>query len=288
MEPAPAPAPADPQLERIEIELLLEALWRRYGVDFRSYARASLARRIREVVRREQVPSLAALQDRVLRDADAADRLVDALCVNVTSMFRDPTFFTAFREQVIPLLRQLPVVRVWHAGCATGEEVWSVAILLHEAGLYGRTRIYATDLNARAIERAREGVYPLALVPEFTASYLRSGGEGALSDYYLARYDSVIVRAFLKRNLVFSQHDLATGEPFNDFHLVLCRNVLIYFDPALQERVHGLLHRSLRPGGVLALGRADHVPRAFRDRYVALDAREHLWRVAPRAYREPR
>lgn len=271
-------APGEREIERIELELFLEAIWRRYGLDFRGYARSSLARRVRETIRAERVTSISALQERVLRDPAVMDRVLSTLCVSVTAMFRDPTFFAAFREHVVPALRRLPLVRVWHAGCATGEEAWSMAILLHEAGLYDRARIYATDLDGRAVEQAQAAVYPAGLAQEYTANYLRAGGEAALSDYYAARYDSVIVRQGLKRNVIFSRHDLATDGPFNTFDVVLCRNVLIYFDGPLQDRVHRLLHGSLAPGGFLALGRADHLAPALREEYAEIDARERLYR----------
>jgi chemotaxis protein methyltransferase CheR len=276
-DPTPRAPATDPAVERIELEVFLEAIWRRYGLDFRSYARSSLGRRVRESLRLLHLPSVSSLQERVLRDPETMERVLSLLCVNVTSMFRDPTFFSAFREKVVPRLAGLPLVRVWCAGCATGEEAWSVAIALHEAGLYARSRIYATDLAEGPLEQARAAVYPADLVREYTANYLRAGGEAALSDYYTARYDSVIVRGFLKKNVLFSQHDLVTDEAFNEFDVILCRNVLIYFDAALQERVHGLFHRSLRPGGILALGRADHLPGPVRERYATLDGREHVY-----------
>jgi chemotaxis protein methyltransferase CheR len=240
--------------ERLELEAFLEALFRGYGVDFRSYARSSLRRRVRECLRLFHLPSVSALQERALRDRETMERVLSLLCVNVTSMFRDPTFFVAFREKVVPRLRALPFVRVWSAGCATGEEAWSLAIVLHEAGLYERCRIYATDLSAGALERARAAVYPAELVREYTANYLRAGGEAALSDYYVARYDSVVVKGFLARNVVFAQHDLVQDEAFNEFDVVLCRNVLIYFDPPTAGVVLRRLAGALRPGGALVLG----------------------------------
>jgi chemotaxis protein methyltransferase CheR len=235
---------------------------------------------VREILRVERLPSIAALHARVLRDPGTVERVIGSLCVHVTSMFRDPTFFAALRTHVLPALRALPMIRIWSAGCATGEEVYSLAIILHDEGLLERSRLYATDLAPRAIERARAGVYPAELVQEYTANYLRAGGQASLSDSYVARYDSVIVKEHLRRRIVFSRHDLVTGQPFAEFHLVLCRNVLIYFDPALQARVHGLLHASLLPGGFLALGRAEHLPASVRAAYVDVVPRDHLYRRA--------
>ncbi len=264
--------------ERIELESLLEAIFRRYGHDFRGYARSSLTRRLREVLRAERLRSLSALQAILLRDREAMQRTLSTLCVHVTSMFRDPTFYLALRQKVIPALRRAPMIRVWHAGCATGEEAYSTAILLDEEGLLERSRIYATDLAPAAIETARAGVYPADLVQEYTANYLRAGGQASLSDHYVARYDSVILKQRLRKSIVFSQHDLVTAGSFNTFHLVLCRNVLIYFDPALQARVHALLLASLRSRGFLGLGRSETLPFGLRERYEELDGREHLYR----------
>ncbi|ABS24755.1 protein-glutamate O-methyltransferase CheR [Anaeromyxobacter sp. Fw109-5] len=264
--------------ERGELEALLEAIHRRYGHDFRGYARSSVARRLREVLRAERAGSFSELQALVLRDPAAMERMLSTLCVHVTSMFRDPTFYLALRQKVLPALRRAPLIRVWHAGCASGEEAYSAAILLDEEGLLERSRIYATDLAPAALETARAGVYPADLVQEYTANYLRAGGQRSLSDHYVARYDSVILKERLRRRIVFSRHDLVTGDVFNDFHLVLCRNVLIYFEPPLQGRVHRLLLASLRGGGFLGLGRSEALPPDLRDRYEELDAREHLYR----------
>ena len=251
----PGPPPGySLDLERVEIELLLEGIFRQYGFDFRSYAFASVRRRLWKRVEAEQLTNLSELQARVLHDADAMERLLLDLSVNVTSMFRDPLFYVAFREQVIPLLRTYPYIRIWHAGCSTGEEVYSMAILLEEAGLYDRSRIYATDINDVVLQSARRGIFPLDRMQEYTENYIRGGGARSFSEYYTAKYDGAIFDQRLVRNVVFAQHNLVTDRSFSEFHVICCRNVLIYFDKELQNRVHSLFYDSLVRLGVLCLG----------------------------------
>src|SRR5688500_14198389 len=235
-----APLSYDPQLERIEIELLLEAIFRHYGFDFRSYAYASIRRRLWRRMEAEGLTTITGLQDRVLHQPALMEQLLLDLSINVTAMFRDPTFYLAFREKVIPLLRTYPFIRVWHAGCSTGEEVYSMAILLEEAGLYDRARIYATDINEVVVHRARTGIFPLERMQEYTENYIRAGGTRSFSEYYTAKYDGALFSPALQRNVVFSQHNLVTDRSFAEFNVILCRNVLIYFDRTLQTRVHGL------------------------------------------------
>lgn len=244
-------------LERVEIDLMLEGIYRHYGFDFRNYARASLRRRLWNQVRAEKLTTIASLLDRVLHDVDCMERLLLMLSVNVTAMYRDPTFFRAFREQVVPLLRSHPFVRIWHAGCSTGEEVYSMAILLEEEGLYERCRLYATDMNEAVLRRAQAGIFPIEVMQEYTANYLRSGAHEQFSRYYTARYDHAIFKQSLRRNIVFSHHNLVTDGSFNEFHVIICRNVMIYFDEKLQARVHELFYESLRRFGILALGRKE-------------------------------
>ncbi|HVE70426.1 MAG TPA: protein-glutamate O-methyltransferase CheR, partial [Thermoanaerobaculia bacterium] len=184
----------------------------------------------------------------------AMEGLLRDMSVNVTGMFRDPTFFLSFRKKVIPLLRTYPFVRVWHAGCATGEEVYAMAILLEEEGLYDRARIYATDLNVHAVDRAKAGIFPLSRMREYTASYQQAGGERSFSEYYTANYDAALFAARLRRNVLFAQHNLATDTSFSEFNVIFCRNVLIYFDKPLQNQVHSLFYESLVMFGILALG----------------------------------
>lgn len=248
------PSEPNDEVEAIEIELLLEGIYRRYGHDFREYTPTSLARRIRLALRSEGLATVSGLQEQVLHDPACLERLVLALTINVTSIFRDPGFFLSFRERVVPLLRTHPFLRIWHAGCSTGEEVYSMAILLQEEGLYDRSRIYATDLNDSVLRRAREGIFSLEAAEQSAESYLRAGGRCSWSDYYTSGYGSAIFRSSLKENIVFARHNLAIDRSFNEFNVILCRNVLIYFRKPLQQRVHRLLYESLGRFGILGLG----------------------------------
>jgi chemotaxis protein methyltransferase CheR len=238
----------------VELELLLEGIYRYYGYDFRGYARSSLRRRLANVMRSEGLNTLSALQERVLHDRAAWERCLQGISVNVSAMFRDPAFFLTFRRVAIPLLRTYPFIRVWQAGASYGEEAYSLAVLLMEEGLYDRTLIYATDINEAALHQAREGIYPADLMQRFTQNYLQAGGTASFSDYYTARYDLAILRPSLRQNIVFSQHNLVSDGPFNEFTVVLCRNVMIYFTKPLQEHALGLLHSSLSKFGILGLG----------------------------------
>jgi chemotaxis protein methyltransferase CheR len=266
-------------LEDIEASVLLEAIHRHYGFDFRQYAPASMRRRLHKRMTAEGLETLSQLQDRVLHDEQAMERLLLDLSVSVTSMFRDPGFYAAFREHVVPLLRTYPYIRVWHAGCSTGEEVYSMAILLHEEGLLERARIYATDMNEAVLDRARSGIVPVEHMREHTANYVRAGGTAAFSDYYLARYDGAIFHRWLRESVVFAQHNLVQDGPFNEFHVIVCRNVMIYFDTALQGQVHDLFHDSLVRRGVLALGARESIRFTNRqDDYDTLDTSWKLYR----------
>jgi chemotaxis protein methyltransferase CheR len=207
------------------------------------------------------------------------ERLLLDLSINVTSMFRDPGFYSAFRQKVVPMLRTYPFTRVWIAGCSTGEEVYSIAILLEEEGLYDRTRIYATDINEAVVERARAGVFPLDKMREYTQNYINAGGSRAFSEYYLAKYDGAQFQRSLVDNVVFAQHNLVSDRSFNEFNMIVCRNVMIYFDRALQERVHRLFYESLVTFGVLGLGHRESIRQSpHEDRYEELDPAEKLYR----------
>lgn len=272
-------AAAAEDLELLEIELLLEAVHRHYAFDFRDYAPSSLRRRLWRRAAAEGVGTLSALQERVLHDPACMERLLLDLSVTTTSMFRDPPFWLAFRERVVPVLRTHPFLRIWVAGCSTGEEAYSMAILLDEEGLLERARIYATDVNATVLARAREGVFGLGRMREAEAGYERAGGAHALSDYYAEGYDSARLRRSLSRSVVWAQHNLVSDSSFNEFHVVLCRNVLIYFAKPLQDRVHALLHASLAPFGVLALGARESLRfTAFEAGYEPVDDGERLYR----------
>jgi chemotaxis protein methyltransferase CheR len=251
--------PADDDLETLEIQLLLEGIFQRYGYDFREYALASLRRRIWNFAAHQELRTISAVQEKVLHDPAWMERLLPALTVSVTSFFRDAGFFLAFRSKVAPLLRTYPYLRIWHAGCSTGEEAYSLAILLQEEGLYGRTRIYATDMHQSALRRAREGIYPLDFVDEYAANYNAAGGSRSFSDYFTTGYGHAVLRSPLKENLIFSQHNLVTDGSFNEFNIILCRNVLIYFQKPLQHRVHRLIYESLGTFGLLGLGNRESI-----------------------------
>jgi chemotaxis protein methyltransferase CheR len=266
-------------VDEIELALLLEGIFRRYGFDFREYAPASLRRRIWRRVHAEGLSTVSALQDKVLHDPSCMERLLLDLSINVTAMFRDPSFYVRFREKVVPLLRTYPFTRIWVAGCSTGEEVYSLAILLHEEGVYDRTRLYATDINERVLERARSGVFPLDKMREYTQNYIKAGGERAFSEYYLAKYDGAQFQRSLVDNVVFAQHNLVSDRSFNEFNVIVCRNVMIYFDRALQDKVHRLFYDSLITFGVLALGAKESIKFSpFESRYEELDANERLYK----------
>jgi chemotaxis protein methyltransferase CheR len=274
-----APAGYSPELERIEIELLLEAIFRHYGFDFRAYAYASLRRRIWKRIHAELLTSVSALQERVLHSPAAMERLLLDLSVNVTAMFRDPNFYSAFREQVVPLLRTYPFIRLWHAGCSTGEEVYSMAILLQEEGLYDRARIYATDINEVVLRQARAGIFPLEKMQEYTQNYQRAGGTRSFSEYYTAAYEGALFSPSLRSNVVFAQHNLVTDRSFSEFNVILCRNVMIYFDRSLQTRVLELFYESLPMFGILALGSKESLRLSkFEGCYEAIDPREKIFR----------
>jgi len=266
-------------LEDIELRLLLEGIYRHYGLDFRDYAAASLKRRIHETMNAEGTRTLSAYQDKVLHDSACMDRLMLALSINVTAMFRDPSFYATFRQKVVPLLRTYPFVRIWHAGCATGEEVYSLAILLQEENLYAKCRIYATDMNKEVLRKAREGIFPLSAMQEYTNNYMQAGGKRFFSDYYTAQYGSVIFRPSLIENVVFSEHNLATDSSFNEFQVVLCRNVMIYFNKTLQARVHNLIYDSLSMFGVFGIGNKESLRFTSRESfYEELDDKNKLYR----------
>jgi chemotaxis protein methyltransferase CheR len=266
-------------LERIEVELLLEGIFRHYGFDFRSYAYSSLKRRLWKRITAEGLRSISELQDRVLHDPAIMEKLLLDLSINVSSMFRDPSFYRCFRTNVIPVLRTYPFIRIWHAGCSTGEEVYSMAILLEEEGLYDRARIYATDINEIVLRSAKAGIYPVDKMQEYTQNYLRAGGTSSFSSYYTARYDAAIFDSSLTRNVVFSQHNLVTDRSFSEFNVILCRNVMIYFDRKLQDRVHALFHESLVPLGFLGLGSKESLRFSrFEDTYEQVEEREKIYR----------
>jgi chemotaxis protein methyltransferase CheR len=271
--------PASEEIEALEIELLLEAVYRRYGFDFREYAPASLKRRLWRRMNAEGLSTVTQLQDRLLHDTGCMERLLLDLSINVTAMFRDPSFYVAFRKEVVPALRTYPFTRIWCAGCSTGEEVYSLAIVLQEEGLYDRTRIYATDINEQVLETARSGVFPLDKMKQYTQNYIKAGGTREFSQYYVAAYDGARFSRTLTENIVFAQHNLASDRAFNEFNVIVCRNVMIYFDKVLQDRVHQLFYESLDTFGVLALGHKESVSfTPFADSYEVVNAAERIYR----------
>lgn len=266
-------------LEDLELRLLLEGIYQRYGYDFREYARSSIRRRVWRRVSEEGLTTVSGLQERLLHDPACMERLLLDLSVSVTSMFRDPTFFLALRRTVVPLLRTYPFIRVWNAGCSSGEETLSLSILLREEGLGDRVRIYATDINADMLERCRHGQFPLERMRDYTHNYISSGGKAAFSDYYKAVGDSARFAPELLEPLVFAQHNLVSDADFNEFHLIVCRNVMIYFDRSLQDKVVGLMHRSLIRFGVLALGQKESLRfTTHAGDFEELDAKEKIYR----------
>jgi chemotaxis protein methyltransferase CheR len=267
------------RVEDIEFELLLEGIFRQWGFDFRNYAPTSLRRRVTNFMRNEHISSISALQDRVLHDPDWLNRFLYSLSVNVSSIFRDPGFYKSFRKEVVPLLRTYPFIRIWLAGVSMGEEVYSLAILLQEEGLYDRCRVYATDINDAVLKKAKEGIYSLDLMQTYTSNYIKAGGTQDFSNYYTAAYDRAIFKGSLRENVVFAQHNLACDASFNEFQVILCRNVMIYFNSQLQHEVHQLLHHSLVVFGILGLGAKETLKFSpYENAYEEIDKTAKLYR----------
>lgn len=265
--------------ENIELELLLQGIYRFYGHDFRNYAIPSLKRRIWHFIHANQLNNISSLQEKVLHERTTFDRLVHNLSIPVTEMFRDPELFLAFRTHVVPMLRTYPYIRIWHAGCSTGEEVYSMAILLHEEGLYDKARIYATDMNSQSLKQAKEGIFGIEKMKLYTKNYIEAGGTGSFSEYYTTQYNSVTFQPFLQKNMIFAEHNLATDRSFNEFNVILCRNVMIYFNDALQDHVHGLFHESLSRLGILVLGSKESIQfTKYSNHYELLDKTEKIYR----------
>ncbi|MES0874335.1 CheR family methyltransferase [Sinimarinibacterium thermocellulolyticum] len=278
--------PAAPRdLEDIELDLLLEALHQRFGYDFGGYARASLRRRVQNLLIHTGVANISQLTERVLHGGVPITEVVDQLSVPVSEFFRDPPSFATMLRLVFPLLASYPHINVWQAGCARGEEVYSLAILLEEAGLYERTRIWATDISEKSLALAREGIYPARELPQYADSYRLAGGRHSFSDYFHARYGHIKLDDALKRNVTFAPHNLAADGVFCETQLILCRNVLIYFQPPLQQRALALFADSLVRGGFLCLGEKESMSRhEIRERFTLLDRRAALYRRNPSAH----
>ena len=269
----------DCEITDIEIGLLLEGVYQVYGHDFRDYAFASLRRRLNQWLPISGFSTLSMAQSCILRDREALASMIRGITVNVSEMFRDPVFFKTIVEQVVPHLKTYPFVKIWQAGCATGEEAYSLAILLLEQGLANRFRIYATDINTKVLGQAKDGIYPLREMQKFTQNYQQASGMNAFSDYYTARYQNAIVSPFLKEHIVFASHNLAVDATFGEMQMILCRNVLIYFAPPLKERVIDLFDSCLIPGGFLCLGMKETLEqRQVANRYREVAPRMRIYR----------
>lgn len=272
----------DTALFDVEVKLLLEAVYLRYQHDFRDYAVTSLRRRMRQAMARFGCERLAQLQDRLLREPALFDQMLQFFTVQLSEMFRDPAYFKALREHVLPVLRTYPSFKVWIAGCSSGEEVWSLAIVLAEEGLLDRAVLYATDINPQALRRAEAGMYPIDRVAQFSRNYQQAGGTGSLSDHYTAAYEGAVFDRRLKKQVVFADHSLATDSVFSEVHLVSCRNVLIYFNPRLQDRAVGLFRDALVHRGFLGLGSRESLQfGAHAQAFEPVVAAERVYRRRP-------
>jgi chemotaxis protein methyltransferase CheR len=263
----------------IELRMLIEAIYMKYSYDFRDYTGASQKRRVLHAMREMECDSISALQARIIHEPAAFSQLLQYLTIPVTSMFRDPSYYAALREHVVPVLRTYPSLKIWIAGCSTGEEVYSMAILLKEEGLLERSMIYATDINPQSLDKARQGVFPLEAMREYTQNYQQAGGLRSFSDYYTAAYNAALFDKSLCENVTFADHSLATDAVFAETHLISCRNVMIYFKKKLQERAFGLFHESLCHRGFLGLGSKESIDfSAYGPRFEPVLKRERLFR----------
>lgn len=262
-----------------QVEVLINDLLEIYGYDFRNYTKASLKRRINRLFSIERFPSFAEFRYKIKSEEQYLNRLVEAISVNVTEMFRDPSFYKTLREEIITTLATYPYIRIWHAGCSTGEEVYSMAILLEEAGVLDKSLLYATDINPQVLEKARSGVFPLSAMKEYSENYILSGGRADFSDYYVAQYDRARFDDRFKKRMIFSTHNLVSDSSFNEFQLILCRNVLIYFDQHLQNKVLNLFDQSLQPFSFLALGSKETLKfSSIAKKYQQVENKEKIWR----------
>lgn len=273
---------ADENPDALEVRLVLEAIQSRYGYDFRGYSPSSISRRVLAAAAQAGVSHLGELQHRLIHDPVFFEGILDTLTVRVTEMFRDPSFYRVFRERVVPILRTYPELKLWHAGCASGEEVYASAILLSEEGLYERAQIYATDMSRVAIDQARAGVYPLSRLPVFAHNHAEGGGRQPFDAYWSEAYDRITIRETLRKNVHFFQHDLVSDYTLGEMHVIFCRNVLIYFGPQLRERVFAIFANSLRPGSFLCLGNSEALPEGQRGSYEPFSSIERVFqRVRP-------
>ncbi len=268
----------DTDTDKIEIRLVLEAIYAKYGYDFRDYAADSMRRRVETILAKSGIRHLGELQHRLLVEPELFASMLDDLTVQVSDMFRDPPFYRTFREQVVPTLRTYPQLKIWHAGCASGEEAYATAILLIEENLHERAQIYATDMSARALEQAREGVYSESQTATFAANYRNAGGKARFEDYCSAAYGRIAVREIVRKNVVFFQHDLVSDYALGEMNVVFCRNVLIYFGSALRERVVSVFADSLCRGGFLCLGSSENLPGSRACLFTELASGSRIYR----------
>jgi chemotaxis protein methyltransferase CheR len=268
------------EIEKAEIELVLQAIKARYGWNFIHYKRSSLHRSIRRIISKYNIEHISDLITMIMWNEEFMNTLLCDLSIPVSDMFRDPDFFSVLRYDVIPVLKTYPFIKIWHAGCASGEEVYSLAILLAEENLYDRSRIYATDINNNALEKAREGIFPMSKFSSYENNYRHSGGKEKLLNYFISKYDAIIINANLKKNIFFFDHNLSSDQSFAEMNLILCRNVIIYFDQTLQKKVINLFDESLCYGGFLCLGMKESIDflKASRDLY--------LWKKKEKIYRK--
>lgn len=271
--------PIEIPLSDEQVEMILNDVARNYGYDFLNYSRASVKRRITRLISNDRFPSFAEFRFRILQDKDYIKRFVEQITVNVTEMFRDVTFYRTLREDVLPVLATSPLIRIWHAGCSTGEEVYSMAIILHEANLLNKSLLYATDINPTVLENVRSGIFPLSQMKQYSENYILSGGKQDFSSYYTAQYNLAKFSDFLSRKIVLSTHNLASDGSFNEFQLIMCRNVMIYFDKPLQDKVLHLFYDSLQPLGYLALGSKETLKfTELHNKFRQVENKEKIWR----------
>jgi chemotaxis protein methyltransferase CheR len=264
--------------EEVEIEMLLHGIRSRYGYDFSHYSRASLKRRLERALAQARLERLSELLDRMFHDETYLEEFLKIMSVTVTEMFRNPDFYQAVREQVVPVLKTYPFIKIWHAGCATGEEVYSMALLLHEEGFLDRARIYATDYNKHTLDAASRGVYSARHMATYAANYYAAGGHGSFPDYYSDGYELAKFKDFLKERITFSYHNLVTDGVFGEMNLICCRNVLIYFDRTLQDQVLGKFAESLRHGGFLCLGNRESLNfTAVKSLFAPVDKAQRIY-----------
>lgn len=262
-----------------DIELIINDLLEWYGYDFSNYSRASFIRRINRIFEMDKIPSLAEFRYRLRNKNDYLKWVIEHITVNVTEMFRDPHFYKSIREEVIPVLATQPFIRIWLAGCASGEEVYSIAILLNEANLLGKSLLYATDLSPIMLEKVKKGIFPISQMKLFSENYMASGGKEDFSNYYTAMYDKVKFKDYFSSRIIVSPHNLVCDRSFNQFQLVICRNVLIYFEKVLQDRVLTLFDNSLESLGYLALGTKENIKfSTISQKYKQFDNREKIWK----------